>query len=110
VGLRADLDVLENGCLARPTIHTPARPARILVAGMVRRVLRMPLYVFTQRSLEKLSRKTVFVSQYLFPQLHYNETVVHKYMTLFLRVAVHSCHLEGGEVKPHYFIGVQIKS
>ena len=70
VGLGADLDVLENGCLAPPRIHTPARPARILVAGMVRRVLRVPLYVFTQRSLEYLFRKTVFISQYLFPQLH----------------------------------------
>lgn len=54
MGLRVDLDILENGCLAPPRIQTPARPARILVAGIVRHLLRMPLYVFTVRSLQKL--------------------------------------------------------
>ena len=109
MGLRADLGVLENGYILLPSrIPTPARPARTLVAGMVRRVLRMPLYVFTQRSLEKLSRKTVFISQYLF-KLHYKKkTIVYKYMTL-LHVSAHSCHLEGVEITTHSFRGVQIK-
>jgi hypothetical protein len=44
MGLRAGLDVLgKDKCRAAPRIETPARPARILVAGVVRHVLRMPL-------------------------------------------------------------------